>query len=307
MSPSPTPRGLRTAAACLTLLAAPALLAQGAALEQRLTPGRVLHGFRAAAVYLNDADRPMGARFVHVRTGFVFDALRLESVPQGYIWVNSFPTSDMGEPHTQEHLLLGKGNRGRAVASLETAALSGSNAYTQQWRTVYVFHTAAGPDVFYDLFERRVDALLHPDYTDEEIRREVRNFGVAEDPATKALKLEEKGSVYNEMVSSFANPASRLYRDLAVTLYGPNHPLAYVSGGSPEALRRIGPADIRAFHKAHYQLSNMGMVGSFPEDMPLDAVLARLDASLVRLQGKAPAAKPVMTEATLPAPKPSAP
>src|SRR5215208_4786215 len=187
MSPSPTPRGLRTAAACLTLLAAPALLAQGAALEQRLTPGRVLHGFRAAAVYLNDADRPMGARFIHARTGFVFDALRLESVPQGYIWVNSFPTSDMGEPHTQDH------------------------------------------------------------------------------------------------------------------------PLAYVSGGSPEALRVIRPEHIRAFHKAHYQLSNMGMVGSFPEEMPLDSVLARLDASLVRLQGKAPAAKPVMTEATLPAPKPSAP
>src|SRR5215212_9540466 len=101
MSPTPTSRrrrGLPTAAAiCPTLLAAGAAArAQGgAALEQRLTPGRVVHGFRAAAVYLNDADRPMGARFVHVRTGFVFDALRLESVPQGYIWVNSFPTSDM--------------------------------------------------------------------------------------------------------------------------------------------------------------------------------------------------------------------
>ena len=292
------------AAACLTLHAAGAA-AQG--LEQRLTPGQVVHGFRAGAVYLNDADRPMGARFVHVRTGFIFDALRLESVPQGYLWVNSFPSSDMGEPHTQEHLLLGKGNVGRAVASFESAALTVSNAYTQQWRTVYVFHTAAGPQVFYDLFERRMDALLHPDYTDEEIRREVRNFGVAEDPATKTLKLEEKGSVYNEMVSSFNNPGSRLFRTLARTLYGPTHPLAYVSGGTPEALRVIRPEHIRAFHKQTHQLSNMGMVGSFPEEMPLDSVLRRLDAALVRLQGKAPVTKPTMTEATMPPPRPAAP
>ena len=299
----------------LSLLAAPAAAtaqragraAAATGLEQRLTPGQVVHGFRATAVYLNDADRPMGARFVHVRTGFIFDALRIESVPQGYLWVNSFPTSDMGEPHTQEHLLLGKGNMGRSVASLETAALSGSNAYTQQWRTVYVFHTAAGPEVFYDLFERRVDALLHPDYTDEEVRREVRNFGVADDPAAKALRLEEKGSVYNEMVSSFANPNSRLFREMSVTLYGANHPLAYVSGGSPEALRELRPEHIRAFHRANYQLSNMGMVGSFPEDMPLEGVLARMNAALNRLQGTAPVRKPAMTLATLPAPKPTSP
>src|SRR5437773_520002 len=79
---------------------------------------QVLHGFRATAVYLSDTERPMGARFIHGKTGFTLDVLEIQSVPQGFIWVTTFPTSDMGEPHTQEHLLLGKGNKGRAVATL---------------------------------------------------------------------------------------------------------------------------------------------------------------------------------------------
>jgi hypothetical protein len=45
-----------------------------------------------------------------------------------------------------------------------------------------------------------MDALIHPHYTDEEIRREVRNFGISDNNGV--LHLEEKGSVYNEMVTS---------------------------------------------------------------------------------------------------------
>src|SRR6476619_1458758 len=171
----------------------------------------VVHGFRVAAVYLNDADQTIGARFIHRRSGFTLDLLQIESVPQGYTWVNSIPVSDQGEPHTQEHLLLGKGTRGRAFASLDTMWLSGSTAFTQQWRTNYPFNTAAGPDVFFNLYARQLDALLHPNYTDEEIRREVRNFGITENP-DHTLHLEEKGSVYNEMTSSSGNPFRVLFR-----------------------------------------------------------------------------------------------
>jgi Zn-dependent M16 (insulinase) family peptidase len=111
--------------------------------------------------------------------------------------VNSFPVSDQGEPHTQEHLLVGKGTTGRAFAGLDTMWLSQSSAFTGQWRTNYVFNTPAGPAVFYRLLDAQLNALLNPDYTDEEIRREVRNFGVTENP-DHTLRLEEKGSVYNE-------------------------------------------------------------------------------------------------------------
>src|SRR5437868_6982738 len=148
-----------------------------------LNEGTVVNGFRAEAVYLNDSDRPFGARLRHVRTGFTLDFLEIQSVPQVFAWVNSFPVSERGEPHTQEHLLLGKGNVGRAHSGLEGMSLAVSTAFTQQWRTCYQFDTAAGPDVFYKLFESQMNALLHPDYTDEEIRREVSHWGISENPS----------------------------------------------------------------------------------------------------------------------------
>jgi Zn-dependent M16 (insulinase) family peptidase len=254
---------------------------------ESLSPGKLVNGFRAVAVYADDADKPMGARFVHARTGFTLDVLRIQSVPQGYIYANSFPTSDMGEPHTQEHLLLGKGSVGRAVSSSETMSLITSNAFTQQLRTSYNFNTAAGPEVFYQHFEHQMNALLHPNYTDEEIRREVRNFGVTENPADKTLRLEEKGTVYNEMTSSYSRPAFRLFHEAGLILYGPDHPLSYEAGGTPEALRKIKPEDIRTFHATNYHLGNMGMIGSFPKEMALGDILRRTDAILNRLEPKA--------------------
>src|SRR5437870_3261943 len=69
---------------------------------EKPSEGKMINGFRMISEYLNDADKPMGGRYIHSRTGFTLDLLQLQSVPQGFIWVNSFPTSDKGEPHTQE-------------------------------------------------------------------------------------------------------------------------------------------------------------------------------------------------------------
>jgi Zn-dependent M16 (insulinase) family peptidase len=268
-----------------------------------LRPGTVVNGFRTVSLYVNASDRPMGARFIHEHSGFTFDVLQIQSVPQAFIWVNSFPTSDMGEPHTQEHLLLGKGNRGRHVAGMETMSLAESNAFTQQWRTCYNFNTGAGPEVFYQQLEARLDALLHPDYTDEEIRREVRNFGITENPSDGTLRLEEKGSVYNEMVTSFERPWTRLGRAIDLAVYGKGHPLSDVSGGLPAAIREMKPEDIRKFHHDHYHLANMGMIGSFPKEMPLDQILARTGAILDQVQPDvAIAGRTMMAQADLPKP-----
>ncbi|MBK7470178.1 MAG: hypothetical protein IPI73_05635 [Betaproteobacteria bacterium] len=57
-------------------LAAPATFAT-------LKHGQSVRGFRAAAVYLGETSRPMGARFVHRKTGFTLDVLEIQSVPQG--------------------------------------------------------------------------------------------------------------------------------------------------------------------------------------------------------------------------------
>ena len=268
----------------------------------QLREGSTVRGFTVAAVYLDDADHPIGAKLVHTKTGFQLDYLRIESAPQGYIWAKTYPTSDQGEPHTQEHLLLGKGARGRRLGSSEAMALAESSAFTEQWHTAYHFHTIAGPDVYWSVFQNHLDALLAPDYTDEEIRREVRNFGV--DKADNGtLHLEEKGTVYNEMVRAYEDPEAILWRTAHQLTYGEHHPLAFESGGLPAAIRTMTPHDIRAFHDENYQLANMGIIGAYPSSMPLASVL---DHTAKILDGQAGHLGKPHTEAQLPKPNPAA-
>jgi Zn-dependent M16 (insulinase) family peptidase len=272
-----------------------------------LVEGSKLQGFTATSIYLDDADKPIGGRFVHDATKFTLDYLRVETAPQGFIWVTSFPTSDKGEPHTQEHLLLGKGDRGRKLGSSEAMALAESSAFTAQWRTAYHFHTVAGHDVFWPVFDNHLDAMVNPDYTDEEIRREVRNFGVDKGPedrggAAGKLRLEEKGTVYNEMVRTYENPDVGLWRAMGHMVYGASHPLALDSGGHPDAIRTMTPADIRTFHKDNYHLANMGMIAAFPSSMSLASVLEHTDKILDAARAKNSHVGKMMTEADLPKP-----
>jgi Zn-dependent M16 (insulinase) family peptidase len=268
-----------------------------------LMEGQRINGFRAVAVYLDDSGRPMGARFRQIRSGFTLDLLGIQSVPQAFLWVTTYPTSNKGEPHTQEHLLLGKGTRGRALGSLETMSLVNSSAFTMQWMTCFHFYTPAGSETFFEHFERVFEALIYPNYTDEEIRREVRNFGVTSGPGG-ALRLEEQGTVYNEMTTTMERPISRLFRAGSLAAYGPEHPLAFSSGGLPEALRIIQPADIRRFHAAHYFGGNMGMIAALPKDVSLATALEKIDAALDRVEPRHPLL-PIVSADDLPAPQPA--
>jgi|GEM_PF-181324 Zn-dependent M16 (insulinase) family peptidase len=270
----------------------------------KLDKGATVEGFTLEALYLDDRDVPVGARFTHKKTGFIVDLLRIESVPQTFTWVNTFPVSDQGEPHTQEHLLLGKGTKGRAFAGLDTMWLAVSSAFTEQLQTCYHFNTAAGADVFFDLFSAQIDALLHPNYSDEEIRREVCNFGVADGP-DHTQRLEEKGSVYNEMVSSTTNPYWKLFQSAGHLAYGTSHPVSYNAGGEPSGIRTMKPEDIRSFHKANYYLSNMGTIAAFPSSITFRSALARFGAILDKNEAGG-TRRPRVTENDLPAPRPAA-
>ena len=262
-----------------------------------------VEGFSVQALYVDDADAPLGVRLTHAHTGFTVALFQLPTAPQAYLWVNTVPVSDRGEPHTQEHLLLGKGNRGRAVASQEDLSLVDSSAFTEQLRTVYHFHTTAGPDVFFDVLEGRLGALLYPDYTDEEIRREVHHYGVREDPNDGSLALEEKGTVYNEMDSSMQGPGDNLWKQVGRDLYGTTHPLAFSAGGLPDAIREMTPEHIRSFHQENYHLANMGMIAMLPPEVPLPTALAKLDAVLRATQPEAAVPRTFKSEATLPPPR----
>ena len=272
---------------------------------EALQPNQQIADFSAINVYENDAGTAIGARFRHNPSGMILDFLRIQSVPQAYTWVNSFPTSDMGEPHTCEHLLLGKGNKGRYISSLEDMCLGSSSAGTYRLHTDYHYHTVASGDVFYDLFEAKLQAFIHPDFTDEEIRREVCNVGVVVDPDDGSLSLEEKGTVYTEMVSSFERPSTRMYTKMLQVMYGDGHPCSYVSGGTPEALRQQTPADLWRFHKGTYTLSNMNMIVCMPSEYELHDLMQRISDICARVEPDVkPGDNPAIAEDHLPEPNP---
>ena len=89
-----------------------------------LQPNQQVVGFYTEAVYSTDAQDTLGARFIHKKSGFVLDLLRIQTIPQAFIWVNTHPVSDRGEPHTLEHLLLGKGEK-RALCCLSGRDVTG--------------------------------------------------------------------------------------------------------------------------------------------------------------------------------------
>ncbi len=271
-----------------------------------LKDGDRVAGFVARALYVDDDGRPRGARFIHERTGFVFDSLVIESAPQVMFYAWTFPPTEGGEPHTQEHLLLGKGNAGRWLGNTLHASFASMSAFTADRRTAYHLHTAAGPDTFWMLLRTQLNALLHPDYSDEEIRREVRNFGVTRQ-ADGTLSLDEKGTVYNEMVRTTEVSGDRNWYAMLHLLYGDDHPLSNDQGGTPEGIRELTPERIRAFHAAHYQLGNMGAVAAFPSSLSLATILSHVGETLDALARPDAPKAPIVTEATLPVPRPAPP
>ncbi len=271
---------------------------------ENLKPETERSGFVVKNLYTDARDSAVGARLVHEGTGFTLDLFDIQSVPQAMIWTQTPPTGDMGEPHTCEHLLLGKGTKGQYVASLEDMWLGRSTAYTSQIYTAYFFSSPGGNDVFYDLLKAKLDALVNPNYSDEEIRREVCNVGVSVDPDGK-LHLEEKGTVYTEMVSYYEGYWYHLNTAIKSMMYGPNHPLSDISGGNPDSIRMMTPADLRKFHDEDYRPDNMGMIATIPEQMSADDFLARFDTMLGEIAGAGSNGDMSPRPLDLPAPKPT--
>jgi Zn-dependent M16 (insulinase) family peptidase len=249
-----------------------------------LSPGQSVHGFKILYLYEDGTEGTMGARFVSEEFGFIVDLLQIQSVPQAFFWIKTPPTSSKGEPHACEHLLLGKGNRGRYVSALEDMTLSSSTAYTDQIRTCYHFNTISGEKTFFRIFEAKLQAFLHPDFTDEEIRREVCHIGIVEDPKTGELSIDEKGTVYTEMVSALEKPWYYNYDTLNRLVYGKEHPLSYNSGGSPDVMRSMVPEDMWTFHRDTHHLSNMGAIISIPAEIAIDTFLKEMSVILERSQ-----------------------
>ena len=274
---------------------------------QSLQPNQKLTGFTVRTQYVNQVGDGVGGRFVSDKYGFIVDLFSLESAPQAFYWIKTPPADDRGEPHTCEHLLLGKGNVGRLVAAQEEMLLGNSTAYTDQLVTCYHFNTVAGNEAFFTLFQSKLNAFLNPDFTDEEIRREVAHVGATEKTDGK-LWIEEKGTVYTEMVSNYEKPWSYLWEPMDEMVFGPDHPCANISGGRPDAIRQMVPEDLWNFQKSTHILSNMGAIVSIPPGIDPKECLKRLAAILAECQKQpSPNSSPSIAVQNLPPPAPTAP
>jgi hypothetical protein len=272
---------LAVALASLSFAAGPSDLAT-------LHEGQQLGPFRTVSLYLDSSGAPKGARFKHER-GALVDVLFFDSIPQISISFRAPPDDERGTPHTLEHLLLGKGAAGRKLNTFIPMRMGQYTAGTSSDLTNFQFSSAAGPDEFYELLDVFLSALIRPNFTDEEIRREVAHDVVLEEKGQ--LRLEEAGTVYTEMVARMEQPAEILWNQLGRMLYGENHPLALNQGGEPDEIWKLSPADIRAFHAAHYHLDDrMEMTAVLPRNWSAEDFLTRLDQAMLRVEPQAPAA-----------------
>lgn len=249
-----------------------------------LAEGDQFSGFAAKCVYLNHKGNPFGARFIH-ETGLPLDILYFSSVPQFSLYFNTLPSGDKGEPHALEHIVLGKGRKGKYFSTLMEMSLGEHTAATYPELTTYQFNTTGGMDDFFRLLESFLEILIAPDFTDEEIQREVYNLGVQPDPVSGLLAMEEKGTVYSEMVASSEKDSSNNWKQLSLMIYGKNHPLSYDSGGHPPEMRKMTPADIRAFHNRNYHIGpNMACIAALPPSECFDVFLKRMAAQIDKVE-----------------------
>jgi Zn-dependent M16 (insulinase) family peptidase len=242
--------------------------------------------FIADAVYTGDNGTVVGTRWVSTTTGMPVTVLRIQSVPQVFLAFDTPPVSDRGEPHTGEHLLLGKGTKGKMLSLEQDMSLVDSTAWTAQTDVCYSWSCAAGKDTFYRSVEQYLDALLCPDFSDEEIRREVCHIGPVTDEKTGEISVDEKGTIYQEMVSTYEKRWI-VWNEMAKRLWGAGHPLSWSSGGEPAAVRTMEPRHVREFHAAHYQLGpGTRMIVALPDSVPEDEFLAKLSAQIAAIEAR---------------------
>jgi hypothetical protein len=252
-----------------------------------LKKGQLVAGaFRVDALYRDPAGAPKGARFVSER-GATVDVLFFDSIPQMSIAFRTAPDDDRGVPHALEHLLTGKGSAGRRLNTLMSMRMGQFNAGTDHDVTTYQFSSAAGPAEFDELLNAFLTALIRPDFTDEEIRRELAHVVPVEEDGK--LALQEAGSVYDEMVSRMSQHDTLIWETAGRMIYGKDHPLARNAGGDPDLMWTVTPADVRAFHARRYHLdSNVEMVAALPPDWSAPDFLSRLDLLIRKLEPSAP-------------------
>ena len=245
----------------------------------RFSIGQVMAGFQVVAHYTNHTEQVVGLRLTHLVTGLPVHFLWMDTAPQAALMIRTYPEADHGAAHALEHLLLGKGTTGRALQTLADMRLGRITAGTAERYTWYHFYTGSGSTSFYEVLKQLLEALFHPDFSDAEAQQEVYQIGVATEPRTGQRWLTEQGTVYTEMHSQQGMYDS--WYALLKLVLGPDHPLTFQAGGTPDAIRTLTPQEIRRFHRQHYVLGpRTPLVIVMDRQQPPEQVLTGLESLL---------------------------
>ena len=243
-----------------------------------LKENQQLADFRVKNLYADAQGQIVGAKFLHIPTAAPVFLLRIETVPQVFMWIDTPVDSDKGLPHALEHLLAGKGTKGRFFTLLRDMRLSQSAPATDSDFNFYGLSSGAGMDGFFEQFHALLDALYHPDFTDVEAETEFYHFGVATDSA-KQKSLIEKGSVYQE--KQVDQGRYTYYYELNKRVLGEQNPLGFNSGGVPDEMREVTAEQIRRFHAQHYKLGpNTGLIFAIHPKEDISDFLRRISLEL---------------------------
>jgi Zn-dependent M16 (insulinase) family peptidase len=213
---------------------------------------KTIGSLRVANLYADSRGRIIGAKFWDIRSGAPVYLLQIETVPQAFMWVDTPADSNAGVAHALEHLLGGKGTKGRYANLLNEMRLGRSAAATTDDFNFYSFSSGTGLEGFFEEFRAWLDALYKPDFTDLEAEREFYHLGISYDPLTKKRQLVEKGSVYDEMQTG--QGIYDFYFALNKHVFGKRNPFGFYNSGVPDEMRHVTATDIRHFYREHYRL-----------------------------------------------------
>jgi Zn-dependent M16 (insulinase) family peptidase len=234
-----------------------------------------LADFRVSNLYCDPAGHIVGLKVRHIPSGTPVFILQIETVPQVFMSIDTPPSSNQGLPHALEHLLAGKGTKGRYSTLLRDMRLSSSNAATYRDFNYYSFSSGTGLDAFFEQLHAWLDALFRPDFTDTEAESEFYHIGVATDPTTNNKRLVEKGTVYDEMQSR--RGLYDYYYAANQQVFGADNPLGFDPAGVVDQMRGVTPAEIRRFYRRCYRLGpTTGFVFALDPKEDLAAFLGRV-------------------------------
>lgn len=217
-----------------------------------LKQNQIVSDFKVVNLYKGSDGTIMGGKFIHSPTMVPVYLLQIETVPQVFMWVDTPAISNRGLAHSLEHLLAGKGIKGRYAASLTGMRLSRAVQASFQDYNFYAMSSGTGVQGFYEQFHTWMDALYSADFSDLEAEREFYHFGTSSQTDSRRRELVEEGAVYDEMQT--AEGVYTYYFELRKEALGAKNPFAFYINGVPDEMRQVSPQDIRSFYRQHYRL-----------------------------------------------------